>query len=136
MIVSREKYEELHAENTRLRDEIMSERVKAAGATARAERLDTELQWLRGQLGSAYDTILTLRREGFDPPRPQDPASVQKPDALPSEVRKAIESVASPGEALWGQLMRTAGDMLANETSPKDVAAVIRRGSSMNPHHA
>lgn len=82
-----------------------------------------------------HNTILELKREGFEipakPPEYEGAPAVE----IPREVKNAILEKAQPGEPLFNVLTRQAEDELAVEDSdPEQVATSIAKGSSYTPY--
>lgn len=96
-----------------------------------------QVDWLRSQLAEKDAAMLAMRREGFDPQRAGAVQQRAPAQPLPFEVQRVIESLAKPGDALWHELQRDARVGLAAEgANPKEVAAELQRGSTLNPFHA
>lgn len=130
MIVLRSTFDRLQAEAQALRAEI-------ASYLARIAELRAERDWLRAQVALKDAEMLALRREGFDPPPAPAPVLPSTPaEELDAEIRRALETVADPGDPLWLSLVADARADLAAGASPEEIAEGIRRGSSLNPFHA
>lgn len=77
------------------------------------------------------DTIIELRREGFDPaaatvlpPQPDRPQ-------LPPEIRAAARKIAEPGSPLYRELIKDAEEQLRAGAPVPDILARIRLGASV-----
>lgn len=108
----------------------------ARPSAALVARLEAEIEWLRAELARKDETMLALRREGFDPVsvQPDVPRMVQP--RLDPVILAAIEAVAAPHEPLYGRLRASAERDLAAGIEPERIAAETRRGSTLNPFHA
>lgn len=107
------------------------------GMTAIRESLEKvlrdEIEAERAKAQTLMETIVELKREGFDQP-PPPPRHVEEMESLPSDVLAAIEEVAQPGTAHFFREVAHAAAGLGADKSAEDVIEEIRAGGSVNPH--
>ena len=99
-----------------------------------SEFLLKEIEYQRGRIEELTAELLTMKREGFDPPPPMPEAATETIDALPIDVLAAIEEVAQPGQAFYMQQVRDAEEALEGGLGEKELVEQIKGGGSLNPH--
>ena len=118
------------------RSALAASREALARSEGRIHHLEDQCKMLKTMLDAAHDTIVELRREGFELP----PASPELPETradfkVPAVVMDAIHGIARPGELLYNQLVAEAqNDLEVEGAKPDDVAQKIAKGSSYSPY--
>jgi len=83
------------------------------------------------QVKGLFETLVTLKRDGFNPPPTNAPPPPQH--EFPSVVEDMISRRAGDDPVLMTKLMRLAASRLESGATPEDVAAEIKKGSNINP---
>lgn len=118
-----------------LRDNLTAARIAAAGLEAERDALRQQLAALTRERDRLLSELLELRREGFDPPRPADPAPLEVPKDLPAVVQSAIEELARPGTPLYRDLaLIAAAELEAEGAKAEEVAKGLLAGGNVNPY--
>ena len=101
-----------------------------------AEALASHVEWLQGHLAAAHETIVELKREGFElPAAAASVVDIPEAPKVPTVVMDAIHGIARPGDLLYNQLLAQAEtDLAIDGVEAKDVAQKIAKGSSYSPY--
>ena len=98
--------------------------------TAYERLLQETIKFLREENARLTDTLIEMKREGFQfNPAPEIP---EKQPMLPPDVMVAIHEVAEPHEQLYGEMVAYAQMLLDSSNEPLDVADMIRNGGDVS----
>ena len=129
--------EQIHSKRgQKWRSALAASREALARSEGRIHHLEDQCTMLKTMLDAAHETIVELRREGFELP-PASPELPERPASMkvPGVVMEAIHGIARPGELLYNQLVAEAqNDLEVEGAKPDDVAQKIAEGSSYSPY--
>ena len=121
---------------SKLREELAGREEKVIAQEGNIEAMAGDISWLRGHLEGAHQTIVDLKREGFERPSPT-PAllEVGEGDPLPHEATDAIDRLGfKPSDPIYGTLLAEARVLHDGGLDPAAIAERITQGSDYTPY--